>query len=114
MINIISKRVICPWLCKSNKDDANVEVLSIIEATVHPKFNGVSAYYDVAVLKTKKITFSRAKIPVCLPTSFDVKSFDVNKYEDKSVHLIGWGSSILNGNLNARIKRVDIKVFSQK
>ncbi len=88
-----------------------MEVLSILDATIHPKYNGASSYYDIAVLKTKKITFSRRKIPVCLPESV---SFDAKKYEDKLAYLIGWGSSHINGNVNDMLKRVDIKVFPQK
>ena len=85
--------------------------MSIIDVTIHPKYNRVSSYYDVAVLKTTKITFSRAKIPVCLPES---ASYDVNKYDDKFAELIGWGSSHIDGNANDILKRVNIKVFSQK
>jgi hypothetical protein len=85
--------------------------MPIIDATIHPKYNGVSSYYDIAVLKTKKITFTREKIPVCLPKS---SSFDVNKYDDKFAELIGWGSSHINSNANDMLKRVNIKVFPQK
>jgi hypothetical protein len=95
----------------SSADDANVEELSIIDATKHPKYKQSFPYYDVAVLKTLNITLSKGKIPVCLPNSPNI---DVNKYDDKFAELIGWGSSHINGNPSHKLRRVNIKVFPQR
>ncbi len=94
----------------SDKKNGNFEVISMIDATVHPKYNGVSSYYDVALLKTKRITLFRADTPVCLPAN---ASFDINKYDGKASQLIGWGSSSVNGIVASWIRRVNIEVFPQ-
>jgi hypothetical protein len=51
----------------STKDDAYLQILDILEAIVHPDYNHVTAYFDVAILVTEKVTFSEGIKPVCLP-----------------------------------------------
>jgi hypothetical protein len=41
-------------------------------------------------------------------------SLDLNKYDDRFVQLIGWGSSNKNGKFSQKLKRVAIQVFSQR
>jgi hypothetical protein len=51
----------------SDADDANLLILDIRSISKHPQYNGVAAYFDVAVIKTKDVTFSEFIRPVCLP-----------------------------------------------
>jgi hypothetical protein len=48
-------------------DDAYLQILDILEAIVHPDYNHVTAYFDVAILVTENVTFSEGIKPVCLP-----------------------------------------------
>jgi hypothetical protein len=50
----------------SSDDDTNLLFLKILEATVHPLYNHKSAYFDIAVLVTEAVTFSKAIKPVCI------------------------------------------------
>ncbi len=51
----------------SDVDDTNLLILNILSISIHPDYNGVAAYFDVAVIKTKDVTFSEFIRPVCLP-----------------------------------------------
>jgi hypothetical protein len=52
----------------STLDDANLIILDILEATVHPEYIDKIAYFDIAILVTShSVTFSRGILPVCLP-----------------------------------------------
>ncbi len=51
----------------SRNDDRNLLILDISRVSLHPDYDGVSAYYDVAVLETLPVNFSRAISPICLP-----------------------------------------------
>jgi len=86
-------------------------VVNIIDKSVHPKYDGVSAYYDVAILKTNEITISRAINPVCLPEGI---SHEINKYDNDLAELIGWGSSQADGKVSDLLKRANVKIFSQR
>jgi hypothetical protein len=48
-------------------DDAYLQIFDILEAIVHPDYNLVTAYFDVAILVTENVTFSEGIKPVCLP-----------------------------------------------
>ncbi len=85
--------------------------MTIIDKSVHPKYDGVSAYFDIAVLKTNEISISRAINPVCLPEGI---SLDVKKYDNDLAELIGWGSSQADGKVSDVLKRVNVKIFSQR
>jgi hypothetical protein len=45
----------------------NTLFLEIMEVLIHPNYNGISAYFDIAVVKTTNVTFSYFVRPVCLP-----------------------------------------------
>ena len=96
---------------KSTRDNGNAKDLDIIKIFVHPKFDGEASYFDVAILETEEITFSRAVRPVCLPNKINN---NIHKYDDDQAELIGWGSSQVTGNTANELKRVSVKVFSQK
>jgi hypothetical protein len=48
-------------------DDANLKILDIQNFSVHPDYNQVTVYHDIAVLQTKPLNFNRGIQPVCLP-----------------------------------------------
>ena len=48
--------------------------------------------------------------PICLPE----EPSSENKYDDRTVHLIGWGSSNKNGKPSETLRRVTIQIFSQR
>jgi hypothetical protein len=47
----------------------NTLILDIQKVTLHPNYNGKTAYFDIAVVETANVTFSKFIIPVCLPRS---------------------------------------------
>ena len=96
---------------QSDGDDRNAENLEVLQTVVHPDYDGKSAYYDVAILETKPVIFSRAILPVCLPNS---PSDDIEKYDDRSVELIGWGSTESRGSSSNTLKRVSITIFPNR
>ena len=83
-------------------------VLDIIRSQIHPKFNHITSYFDVAVLTTDKITFSKFISPVCLPNS---ASDDIHKYDNNYVELTGWHQNNLHGEVSDKLKRVSLKVY---
>jgi hypothetical protein len=89
----------------------NGYVLQILNSFVHPKYDYKSSYFDIAVLETKNIQISRRINPVCLPERI---SYDVDKYNNNQAQLVGWGSQAKNGNTSKFLKRVSVKVFSQR
>ena len=94
----------------SDSDDRNAKDLGIIKKFVHPNFDGIASYFDVAILETEEMTFSKAIRPVCLP----MLSNDIKAYDNDQAELVGWGSSTANGNVSNRLKRVSVKVFTQR
>jgi len=82
--------------------------VEILSGFLHPNYNNETAYYDVAVLVTEKVTFSRSISPVCLPES---PSDDIDKYKNYQVELTGWGQSHLHGRTSDRLKRVSLKIY---
>ena len=51
----------------STDDDSNLLILDISRIIIHPDYDGVTSYYDVAVLETSMLNFSRGINPICLP-----------------------------------------------
>jgi hypothetical protein len=47
----------------------NTQFLDIKRVSLHPNYDGKTAYYDIAVVETKVVTFSDYISPVCLPRS---------------------------------------------
>ena len=89
-------------------DDGPVKNLDILQIYVHDLFEESKSYYDMAILRTRKIRFSPHIRPVCLPSSLN------NDYEDKFVELIGWGSKNIFGASSASLQRVALTVFPQR
>jgi hypothetical protein len=48
---------------------SNTLILDIQKVTLHPNYNGKTAYFDIAVVETAIVTFSKFISPVCLPRS---------------------------------------------
>ena len=94
----------------SKFDDSNAKDLSINNVTIHPNYNGKSAYFDVAIFETETILFSKAISPVCLPQS---PSEDIKKYELQYLELLGWGQKNLFGMVSSTLKRVSLKIHPQ-
>jgi hypothetical protein len=51
----------------SERDDSNLLILDIQVISRHSQYNGITAYFDIAVIETETVTFSRAITPVCIP-----------------------------------------------
>ena len=96
---------------QSSADDRFVINVTISQISIHPKYNGITAHYDVAVLRTEKIKFSKMVSPICLPSS---ESFNINEYDERSAELIGWGSKMTTGPNSDFLKRVTITVFPSR
>ena len=92
----------------SDSDDRPLQILNILEKQFHPDFHIENAYFDVAVLETKPVTFSLSIYPICLPPS---NSFNINEYNRNTVQLIGWGGSSEFGKNSNVLKRVALTVF---
>ena len=61
------------------------QLLHINRTFFHPDFDNVTAYYDIAIIKTKEvIEFTDAVQPVCLPSA------DENFRKNLAVDIIGW------------------------
>jgi len=91
----------------SDRDDKNAVDLDINKQTMHPKYNKVASYYDVAILETSPITFSKFISPVCLP---ETSNDQINKYENDLVELTGWGQTDLHSKTSDKLKRVSLKI----
>ncbi len=75
---------------------------------MHPNYDGKASYYDVAILETAPVTFSKSISPICLP---DSPNNDVHKYDNNFVELTGWGQTDLHSKASKNIKRVSLKVY---
>ncbi len=91
----------------STADDTFVTILDILKIFIHPDYNGITAYYDVAIIVTDIVTFSRRISPICLP---EFPSENPDKYENDQVELIGWGQENLHGNSSPQLKRISLKI----
>ena len=74
----------------------------------HPNYNGIQAHFDVAILETEELQFSRIKLPVCLPEAHFISE---DEYDNRHFELIGWGSKSTTGQTSKTLKRVSISVF---
>ena len=91
-----------------NLANVNPERLEIKRIHKHPKYDGTKAHFDVAILETEELEFSRFKLPVCLPVT---KFISEDEYDNRHFELIGWGSKSTTGQTSKTLKRVSINVF---
>ena len=89
-------------------DDAHVKILDIKNIFKHSKYQENIAYFDVAVVQTRRIKFSLHIRPICLPLS------EINDYDSKTAHLIGWGSKSTVGTPAEKLQRIALTVFPQR
>jgi hypothetical protein len=85
--------------------------LEIVNSHLHPKYDGKSSYFDIAVLETEEIEISRKISPVCLPENI---SYDENEYKNDQAQLLGWGSEVKNGKSSNILRRVEVKVLPHR
>ena len=95
----------------SEEDNRYAIDLEIIKSHPHPDFDNETAYFDVAVLETEKVNFSRSIRPICLP---DSPSDDVDKYMNDQVELTGWGQNHLHSEISEKLRRVSLKIFPMR
>ncbi len=76
----------------------------------HPKYTG-TGYFDVAVLQIAPVKFNFRLRPICLP---DPSDFKIDKYDDRTTTLIGWGSNDLNGKPLTSLRRTLLTVFDNR
>ncbi len=91
----------------SENDNKNAMDLEIKKQIIHPKYDQISSYYDVAILETSPVTFSKFISPICLP---EMPSDDIKKYENYYVDLTGWGQANLYSKTSDKLKRVSLKI----
>lgn len=95
----------------SNKDDRTAIDLNILGYRVHPDFDGLTSYYDVALVQTDILMFSKSISPICLP---NWSSDDVNKYDNYHVELTGWGKTRLSGRVSDKLRRVSLRIYPSR
>jgi len=95
----------------SEKDDRNVVDLEIFNQMLHPKYNKLASYYDIAIFETSPVIFSKSISPICLPT---IPSDDIHKYDNYFVELIGWGQTDLHSKNSNKLKRVSLKIYPSR
>ncbi len=89
-------------------DDEFAIDLDILNQTLHPNYTGDASYYDVAILETPALNFSRSISPICLP---ETSNENILKYENYYADLIGWGQEDLHGVTSNNLKRVTLKIY---
>jgi hypothetical protein len=91
----------------SENDNKNAMDLEIKKQKIHPKYDEISSYYDVAILETSPVTISKFISPICLP---EMPSDDIHKYDNDFVELTGWGQADLLSKTSDKLKRVSLKI----
>ncbi len=81
--------------------------MDILNQTTHPDYDGVTSYFDVALLETSPVTLSKSIIPICLPA---LPSNDIHKYDNYFVELTGWGQKDLHGIVSQSLRRVSLRI----
>jgi hypothetical protein len=46
---------------------ANTRFLDIQRVSIHPNYDGVAAYFDIALIETATVDFTKFISPICLP-----------------------------------------------
>jgi hypothetical protein len=45
----------------------NTRFLDIQRVSIHPNYDGVAAYFDIALIETATVEFTKFISPICLP-----------------------------------------------
>ena len=86
------------------------QIFSVEKKIRHPKYIG-TAYYDIAILKIAPVKFGPQLRPVCLP---EPSNFKIDRYDDKTATLIGWGSTDLNGVTSSILKKTILTIYHNR
>ncbi len=86
------------------------QIFLIEETLRHPKYTG-RAYYDIAILKIAPVKFGPQLIPICLP---EPSNFKIDRYDDRTATLIGWGSTDLNGVTSSILKKTILTIYHNR
>ena len=97
----------------SDSWEVSRQVLNIERVEPHPKYNNISAYYDIGLIyTTEDITFNEAAQPVCLPT---LPSQNPDHLDGNLAILAGWGQESEDGNRErTTLRRLPLAVFSNE
>ena len=79
----------------------------MLKFLVHPQFKKDEAYFDIAILESIPVETSLRISPICLPSS-------EKDYDEKTVHLTGWGAKFDHGDPSNTLQRVVLTVFPQR
>ena len=72
----------------NNKIIVGQQLLYIKRTFLHPDFDNVTIYYDIAIIETNEvIQFSNTVMPICLPAK---PSKDENLRKNLTVDIVGW------------------------
>ena len=110
-----SKRQVLLGQSVLNSDtwETSRQVLNIERVEPHPKYNKISAYYDIGLIyTTEEIEFNEAVQPVCLPAT---PSQNSDHLDGHLALLAGWGLESKNGNrFEVTLRRIPLAIFSQE
>lgn len=83
--------------------------LNILDVALHAKYDK-TAYFDVAIITTDKISFSKKVRPICLPSE---SSDNQNQYQHFLLTVTGWGSISITSVVSDTLKRAEVIGYSQ-
>lgn len=76
---------------------------------IHQNYNSDTSKNDIAIIELQNpISYNADVGPVCLP--FSLRN---DKLEDKTVTLVGWGTTEFGGPLAKKLQKVDVKTTTQ-
>ena len=76
----------------------------------HEKYDE-TAYFDVAILQVTPVIFNRHLRPICLP---DFSNFKIDRYDDRTSNVIGWGSKETSGITSPTLKRTSLTIYGYR
>jgi hypothetical protein len=62
------------------------KALEIQNYVAHPMYDGKTAYFDVGIILTEKVEFTKTIRPICLPAN---ASIELDKYANHYTQLVG-------------------------
>ena len=89
---------------------ANRQEVNIKNVTIHEKYDGSSAYFDIAIIFTEEaIAFNDAVRPICLPN----QPFEHNEFLKKHCGLAGWGQKPELDKDNVKLSFRHLQIYGQ-
>ncbi|RNA08324.1 chymotrypsin-like protease CTRL-1 [Brachionus plicatilis] len=111
----ITKRTRVVVIGSSNLNDRlkPKNIFRISKIHIHPQYNSNFLENDVAIIRlSRKVFFNRNRLPICLP-----KTTDISPIFNKSVVVVGWGSSNGSNNrkaLSSRLTQAVLRVYNEQ